>query len=177
MTSSNSTNTNHTKNPISTLLGVVVGGAIVIGLGALVYWQVSSRPKYESRHDASEEASNERIRPVAQPAVPNLAATGPAVPRTGEQLFNQTCNACHGSGAMGAPKVGDNAAWAPRIASGLDALINSAEKGKGSMPAQGGGATRYEIARAVVYMTGKSGGSFKEPEAPKDAPKPEETKK
>ena len=74
---------------------------------------------------------------------------------------------CHTSGAAGAPKVGDAAAWAPRIKTGYDALLNSALKGKGAMGAQGGGDySDLEIGRAVVYMANKGGAKFAEPAAP-----------
>ncbi len=90
-----------------------------------------------------------------------------AVVRTGEQLFNAQCTACHTSGAAGAPKIGDADAWGPRIKTGFDALLHSALKGKGAMPPQGGGdASDYEIARAVVYMANKGGAKFDEPPAP-----------
>jgi len=87
--------------------------------------------------------------------------------KTGEQVFEAQCTVCHTSGAVGAPKIGDVAAWAPRIKTGFDALLNSALKGKGNMPAQGGGdATDFEIARAVVYMANKAGAKFDEPKLP-----------
>jgi cytochrome c5 len=70
-------------------------------------------------------------------------------------------------GAAGAPKLGDATAWAPRLKTGYDALLNSALKGKGAMAAQGGGDfSDLEIARAVVYMANQSGGKLAEPKAP-----------
>ena len=67
----------------------------------------------------------------------------------------------------GAPKVGDEAAWAARIKTGYDALLASALKGKGNMGAQGGGDfSDFEIARGVVHMVNKSGGKLDEPKAP-----------
>lgn len=88
-------------------------------------------------------------------------------PRTGEQVFQAQCGACHATGAMGSPKFGDAAAWGPRIASGFDALLNSALMGKGSMPTQSGGASSdFEVARALVYMTNAAGAKFSEPKNP-----------
>ena len=90
--------------------------------------------------------------------------------KTGEQVFQAQCTACHTSGAVGAPKLGDEAAWAPRVKTGYDALIASALKGKGNMPPQGGGdATDFEIGRAVVFMANKSGAKLDEPKAPAPA--------
>jgi cytochrome c5 len=87
--------------------------------------------------------------------------------KTGEQVFQAQCSACHTTGAVGAPKLGDEAAWAARIKTGYDAMLTSALKGKGNMAAQGGGDfSDYEIGRAVVYMANKSGGKLDEPKAP-----------
>ena len=60
------------------------------------------------------------------------------IPATAEAAFNTVCSACHGAGINGAPKVGDHAAWAPRIAQGKETLYKSAIAGKGAMPAKGG---------------------------------------
>lgn len=53
-------------------------------------------------------------------------------------VYRQACAACHASGAAGAPKFGDKAAWAPRIQQGMDAMVANAIKGKGAMPPKGG---------------------------------------
>lgn len=110
-----------------------------------------------------EEAVNQRILPVAQVTIA-AASGGAGVERTGEQLYQATCVACHGTGAAGAPKLGDNAAWAPRLKLGLSGLLKSAIMGKNAMPPKGGSdATETELAHAIVYMANKSGGSLKEP--------------
>ena len=93
--------------------------------------------------------------------------------KLGEEVFKVQCAACHVAGVAGAPKVGDAAAWAPRIATGYEALLNSALKGKGAMGAQGGGDFEtLEIGRAVVYMANASGGKLEEPKAPEAAATP-----
>jgi cytochrome c5 len=68
------------------------------------------------------------------------AGAGPAadVPTTGEQAFTKVCSACHATGINGAPKIGDHAAWAPRIAQGKETLYKDAIAGKGNMPPKGG---------------------------------------
>jgi cytochrome c5 len=87
--------------------------------------------------------------------------------KTGEQVFAAQCTTCHTAGLVGAPKFGDEAAWAPRIKTGYDALLHSALAGKGQMGAQGGGDfTDLEIGRAVVYMANKGGAKFDEPKPP-----------
>ncbi len=106
-----------------------------------------------------------RIQPVGSIVLKDASA--PVVLKTGEQVYAVQCGACHTSGAAGAPKSGDTAAWAPRIKTGYEALLNSALKGKGAMGAQGGGdISDLEIGRAVVYMANKSGGKFDEPAVP-----------
>ena len=87
--------------------------------------------------------------------------------KSGEDVFKVQCTACHTTGAAGAPKIGDTGAWGPRIATGLDALVNSALKGKNAMAAQGGGDFEdLEITRAVVYLANAGGAKFEAPKAP-----------
>jgi cytochrome c5 len=113
----------------------------------------------------SADAVGKRLQPVGSIEIKD--ASNPAVLKTGEQVFQAQCSACHTNGAAGAPKVGDGAAWGPRIKTGYDALLNSALKGKNAMAAQGGGDFNdVEIGRAVVYMANKGGAKFDEPKAP-----------
>ena len=87
-------------------------------------------------------------------------------PKTGEEVFKAQCGNCHSSGLVGAPKFGDAAAWAPRIKTGYEALLNSALNGKNAMGAQGGGDfDALEIGRAVVYMANAGGAKFEESKA------------
>lgn len=114
------------------------------------------------------EAVAGRIAPVGHVEVKD--ANDAASLKTGEQVFQAQCTTCHSTGALGAPKLGDAAAWGPRIKSGVEALLNSALKGKNSMPAQGGGEfSDFEIQRAVVYMANQGGAKFEEPKAPAPA--------
>ena len=111
------------------------------------------------------EATARRIQPIGTVEIKD--ASDVASLKTGEQVFAAQCTACHTSGAAGAPKIGDAAAWGPRLGQGFDALWHSALKGKGNMGPQGGGDfSDFEIARAVVYMANKGGGKFAEPAAP-----------
>ena len=77
--------------------------------------------------------------------------------RTGAQVVHAQCVKCHETGAGGAPKIGDRAAWAPRIKNGLDNTVRSAIRGHGGMPARGGMAdlTDSELQSAIVYMFSK----------------------
>ena len=109
-----------------------------------------------------------RIAPVAHVEVKDV--NDAAAMKTGEQVFQAQCSACHATGAAGAPKFGDAAAWGPRIKSGFDALVHSALTGKGNMGAQGGGDfSDFEVARAVVYMANNGGAKFDEPKMPAPA--------
>ncbi len=84
--------------------------------------------------------------------------------KSGEEVFKAQCATCHAAGVAGAPKLGDKGAWAARIKSGYEALLNSALKGKGAMGAQAGGDFEdLEIGRAVVYMANAAGGKLAEP--------------
>ncbi|MGM9481543.1 c-type cytochrome [Roseateles sp. NT4] len=103
-----------------------------------------------------------RIAPVGHVEVKDVNDV--AAMKTGEQVFQAQCSACHATGAAGAPKIGDAAAWGPRIKSGFDALVHSALKGKGNMGPQGGGDfSDFEVSRAVVYMANQGGAKFDEP--------------
>src|SRR5690606_23351086 len=114
----------------------------------------------------SEEAIARRIQPVA--GFKLVDADAPKVFKTGEQVYQSTCSACHGTGVAGAPKFGDKDAWAKYIDQGYDALVNNAIHGINAMPPKGGNASLddFEVARAVVYMTNQSGASFDEPQEP-----------
>lgn len=87
--------------------------------------------------------------------------------KSGQEVYQAQCAACHATGAAGAPKFEDAAAWAPRIKTGLEALVHSAIAGKGAMAPQGGGDFEdTEIARGVVYMANAAGAKFDEPQRP-----------
>ncbi len=71
-------------------------------------------------------------------AISTAPAAAADVPATGELAFTKVCSACHASGVNGAPKIGDHAAWGPRIAQGKETLYKDAIAGKGNMPPKGG---------------------------------------
>ncbi len=94
----------------------------------------------------------------------------------GKAIFDNTCTACHSTGAAGAPKIGDAIAWAPRIKNGPKALYASALKGKGVMPPRGGNAslTDAQVQAAVNYIISQSdskGGDKTAGAKPAEAPK------
>ncbi|HUZ78522.1 MAG TPA: c-type cytochrome [Chloroflexota bacterium] len=98
------------------------------------------------------------IGPVAGATAQAGGSSGPAMPASGQELFQQTCSACHGAGVAGAPKAGDKAAWARHIAKGLPTLYEHALHGftgtSGTMPAKGGRTDAPDalVEQAVNYM-------------------------
>ncbi|NGT16363.1 c-type cytochrome [Achromobacter insolitus] len=155
------------KTPKQLIVTIVLSFVIPIAIIILLVNMVASGTKVGAGSDSlSNEAVAKRIAPVA--GFELVDANAPKVFKTGEQVFAAVCTACHTAGVAGAPKLGDNAAWAPFITAGYDAMLNVALHGKGGMPAKGGNPTLsdYEVARAVVYMANKSGGSLPEPAAP-----------
>ncbi|MYZ44180.1 c-type cytochrome [Schauerella aestuarii] len=155
------------KTPKQLVVTIVLSFVIPVIVLILLANMVTFGSKGGSGSDAATpESISKRVAPVA--GFEFVDATAPKVFKTGEQVFQAVCTACHTAGVAGAPKVGDNAAWAPLIASGLDEMTKIAIAGKGGMPAKGGNPSLsdYEVARAVVFMANKSGGDLKEPAAP-----------
>jgi len=102
------------------------------------------------------EAVNERIKPVAQVTVgaPKVVETIAASPK---DSYQSACFACHGTGAAGAPKLGDKAAWTARIAQGNATLYTHAIDGFKGMPPKGGSSLDDAAMKAVVdYMVTNS---------------------
>ena len=166
------------KNPAqllwASIAAFVVPVFIIIGL---VYYVVSdAKPAGSNQADAMalggvteharEKALAGRIQKVGAVEIRDANRALKA----GEDVYKAQCAACHAAGAAGAPKFGDAGAWAARIKTGYDALLNSALKGKGAMGAQAGGDfEELEIARAVVYLANNGGAKFAEPKAPTPA--------
>ncbi len=156
---------------IVVLLALFVPIILIVLLASFV---VNSKQVGAGSDSMTPEAIEARIRPVAGFELRDASA--PQAARSGEEVYKAVCSACHGAGVAGAPKHEDSGAWSARIANGLEALVNSALKGKGAMPPQGGGDySDTEITKAVVYMANAAGGKFEEPKdaAPADQAKGE----
>jgi len=137
----------------------VVPVFLIIGL---VYFVTSGNKPAAGAVDM-EQAVAKRIQPIG--TVELRDANRPLA--DGITVYKAQCAACHDAGLAGAPKFGDAGAWSARIATGYEALLTSALKGKGAMGAQGGGAyTDVEIGRAVVHLANAAGGKFEMPAAP-----------
>ena len=145
------------KKPHSSrsIMLITIGVAILL---SLLVWPLSKLGKGDASAPGGDEAEL-RVQPVARVEMrqaPVVRSDGK--PRSGEAVYTAICQTCHAAGLAGAPKTGDKAAWAPRIASGSAALLKTALNGKGGMPARGGGAdlTDAELKAAVEYIVSKS---------------------
>jgi len=146
------------------VLAFVVPITIILLLVSLVLNKATTDPAA-----LKPEAVAERIQPVGRVEFGAAGAGGgAAVARSGEEIYKTTCAACHETGAAGAPKVGDTAAWAARVKEPFEKILKDAINGIRAMPARGGNPdlSDLDMARAVVYMANRSGGSYKEPAAP-----------
>jgi cytochrome c5 len=144
---------------------------VVLGIILLVTFVTNASTTGAGSNAQSAEAIAARIRPVSDAGFTLRDANTPRVLLAGGAVYTATCAACHDSGMAGSPKTGDKAAWATRLAQGYDTLVSHAINGIRAMPAKGGNPDLddLEVARAVVFMTNKSGASFKEPVAPAPA--------
>mgnify|MGYP001465411426 CR=1 FL=1 len=139
-------------------------GVPILAIAALVGYVQMVRSGATQASNLSTQATAQRIMPIG--SVEIKAAVANAGNRTGEEVFKAQCATCHATGALGSPKFGDAAAWGPRIGAGLEALAQSAIKGKNNMTPQGGGDyTDIEITRAAAYMANAGGAKFQEPPA------------
>jgi len=167
----------HNESAIRTpkqLLAVVAGFFLVtvIGIILLVSFVTTEKLTGAGSDSQDSKAVATRLQPVADAGFTFRDASAPKVLQSGEAVFTAICAACHATGAAGAPKMGDNGAWATRIGQGYDTLLKHAIEGIRAMPAKGGNPDLddVEVARAVVYMSNKSGATFKEPATPAAAP-------
>ncbi|MGJ8667899.1 MAG: c-type cytochrome [Oceanococcus sp.] len=137
------------------VLSVLVGIAVVIGIIA------NSIVTEDDSNPVVLQKTQERLQPVGQvytdasqiPAAPVAAASSE---RSTDEIVQGVCAACHNSGLLSAPKVGDAADWKARLKAtgGLDGLVMSAVNGKGSMPPRGGDAalTNEQVRAAVEAL-------------------------
>jgi len=117
------------------------------------------------RHDAMKFAELVSSALIALALIVTSVAAAQTKERNGKEVVDSLCISCHGSGAGGAPKIGDHQAWADRAAKGLTGLTKSALTGIRQMPAHGGNVnlSDTEIERAITYMVNQSGGHWTEP--------------
>lgn len=147
------------------LIGSIVTVLILFGLILLVLDNALELGKNATAPASmDEEAVAERIKPVAEvnigepPAVQAPAEEDTNTGSAGEQIVTQVCAACHASGLMNSPRIGNVADWAPRIEKGMDTLHKHAIEGFNMMPAKGGRGDLSDeaIMEAVDYMVAQS---------------------
>jgi len=152
------------------LIVAVIGFFLVVILGIILLVQYVTQQRLPGAGSTAQspEAVASRLKPVADEGFTLKDANAPKVLQTAEAVYTTTCQACHGAGVAGAPKVGDAGAWGARIAQGYDTIVKHAIEGIRAMPAKGGNPDldEVEVARAVVFMANQSGAKFKEPEVP-----------
>lgn len=141
-----------TLQPMIIIFGIILAIAVVVSM-------VLAKPAGEEPVPvvANVEAN---IKPVA--AVEVAAPVTEHVAKSGAEVVKGVCAMCHAAGLMNAPKIGDNAQWAPRIAQGYETLVSHAVNGIRSMPAKGGNPdlSDAEIAAAVAEMANQAGAKF-----------------
>ena len=151
------------------LVAAVAAGFLVpiITIVLLVQYVANAEKVGAGSSGQTQEAVAARLRPVADEGFTLKDVNAPKQLQSGEAVFKAVCAACHATGAAGAPKIGDAAAWSARIGQGEATLFEHAIKGIRTMPAKGGNPDLddIEVQRAVVYMANQSGGKLKEPEA------------
>src|ERR687888_333693 len=134
------------------LVVVIVLSFVVPVIGIVLLVQLVTSQRGADPNALSAEAVAKRIQPVGR--VEFGAGGGGAGAKSGEDVVKSVCAACHQAGVAGAPKIGDKAAWAPRIKEGRNVLVRDAIKGLRGMPPKGGNPSLSddEVARAVVFM-------------------------
>ena len=148
------------------LIAIVLAAFLVPIIGIILVVQLVISERTADPNAMTPEAVAARIQPVGRVEFgPASGGGGGAAGQSGEQVVKSVCSTCHQAGVAGAPKIGDKAAWGPRIKQGMQALVQSALKGKGAMPPKGGNASLSDddVARGVAFMANQAGANFKEP--------------
>ena len=155
------------KTPGQLIVVIVLAFAVPIALFSILASFISTSREGGA---ASNEIIAQRLKPVGEVVIAEGSDT--PGPRAGKQIVESVCVACHATGALNAPKIGDAGAWAPHIKEGFDALVRNAIKGIRQMPPRGGDPTLtdVEVARAVAFMANQAGAKFKEPPVEAGAP-------
>lgn len=140
------------------VIGMLVGVTILLIIIATVLYEADT----EGQRELAMERAERNLAPVGEvrltgepmPATMQQASAQEASdePRSGQEVTQAVCIACHQGNFQNAPAVGDEDAWGERIGKGWETLVSHVYDGYGNMPAQGGSATREEIRAAIEYM-------------------------
>lgn len=147
----------HTDSSLLKTMVIIIGALVVFMIIIIITANMLSNGSTNIHEDSMvQDAIEKRIAPVGQVNTGGVApaATAAAGPVDGKAIYEKTCFACHGTGAAGAPKFGDKAAWGPRIDKGLDTLYSHALNGFNAMPPRGGRADLDDdsVKAAAKYM-------------------------
>lgn len=156
---------NNSMLPLVSVLGVMVAFAVFIGVLAAVIGGFARQDRPLDEREMA--ALKERIAPIGQVRTSdqppmetaNAGESQAAVaPRSGAEVVQQACAACHAAGVLGAPKIGAKGDWEPRLAQGFDTLLKHAIGGIRAMPPKGGnpGLSEDELKAALTEMLKQS---------------------
>ncbi|MBU6422382.1 MAG: cytochrome c5 family protein [Gammaproteobacteria bacterium] len=157
---------------------LLVFGVLAL-MAIIVFWiamSVADRSpgSYDLGGAVQEKLIDQRLAPIGDVQIAGSAETqtvstapapaagaAPVVAQSGKQIWEGTCSACHGTGALGAPKIGDKSEWAPHLAKGFTVLEDHALHGFLLMPAKGGNPSLSDaqVVKALEYMISQSGGA------------------
>jgi cytochrome c5 len=163
-------NSSFIKTP-QQLIVVILASFLVPIIGIILLIQLVLSQPGADPNAMTPDAVAARIQPVGRvefgPVMSGAPSAAPAVaqrvaaksgPADGKSVYDKTCTACHAVSVAGSPKLGDRAAWAPRVKTGMDSLLQSVLKGKGAMPPKAGNPalTDAEIRAAIDFMVSQS---------------------
>ncbi|HUT40043.1 MAG TPA: c-type cytochrome [Gammaproteobacteria bacterium] len=150
-----STHTNQSRKAGALVLIPALALLMLLGAGCSDKETTSSQQATPAQAPAPQSAEPDALPPVEAPEPAAAApADTPMAAADGQKIYQASCQACHVAGVAGAPKLGDKAAWAPRIAKGKDALLSSVKNGLNAMPPKGTcmSCSDEDLRSAMEYM-------------------------
>lgn len=142
------------------VLGALAAAGVVFGLLGNLLAGIYSQPEQGAQQLAVHRAER-HLQPIGQVQTVTQAAPGSVVAaatgdkseaRSGQQVVEQVCAACHTTKFMNAPQIGNKEEWAPRAKKGLDTLVQHDLHGFGNMPPNSGSVSKAEARAAIKYM-------------------------
>ena len=152
---------------VKPFLGVIALLVVIAVVLFIIARSFSAGPAEAQGPDSRAQAAvEERLKPFGAvnvgEAASQQAAAGGGAQRSPQQIVENTCAACHASGTLGAPVIGEKDAWAPRLDKGADSLLQNAMNGLNAMPPKGGDASLSEDElKGAIGQTEAVGGSVR----------------